>query len=60
MINLGVQKKIYEESKISLFYPIFLQLLEVKIVDNFITINNQQYNILHNYYLIKDGFLILF
>ena len=49
MINLGVQKKIYEESKISLFYPIFLQLLEVKIVENFITINNQQYNIIHNF-----------
>lgn len=49
MINLGVQKKIYEESKITLYYPIFAQLLEVKIIDNFITINNQKYNIIHNF-----------
>ena len=49
MINLGFQKKIYEESKITLFYPIFVQFLEVKIVDNFITIDNQRYNIIHNF-----------
>ena len=49
MINLGFQKKIYEESKITLFYPIFVQFLEVKIIDNFITIDNQRYNIIHNF-----------
>ena len=32
-----------------LYIPIFAQLLEVKIIDNFITINNQKYNILHNF-----------
>lgn len=48
IINLGYQKKIYEESKISILYPVFVQFLKVEIEDNFITINNQPYPIIHN------------
>ena len=55
MINLGVQKKIYEESKISLFYPIFLQLLEVKIVDNFIGNFNSKKRNIFNKIILKNS-----
>lgn len=49
IINLGYQKKIYEESKITILYPVFVQFLKVEIEDNFITINNQPYPIIHNF-----------
>tara|TARA_Y100000385_G_scaffold144823_1_gene150392 strand:+ start:4610 stop:5449 length:840 start_codon:yes stop_codon:yes gene_type:complete len=49
IINLGYQKKIYEESKITILYPIFIQFLKVEIDDNFVTINNQPYPIIHNF-----------
>ena len=48
MINLGILKTIYQESNISILAPFFLQVLEVKISENFIIVNNQQYNIPHN------------
>ena len=49
IINIGYQKKIYEESKITIHYPIFVQFLKAEIDDNFITINNQPYPIIHNF-----------
>ena len=48
MINIGTSRNIYEESNISILFPFFIQILEVKIDENFIIINNQQYYISHN------------
>ena len=48
MINLGITKTIYEESNLSILTPIFLQLLEMRLKENYIVVNNQQYNIIHN------------
>ena len=48
MINLGIIKTIYEESNLSILTPIFLQLLEMRLKENYIVVNNQQYNIIHN------------
>ncbi len=49
MINFGLLKTIYEESNLSILFPFFIQLLEVKIDENFIIVNNQQYYISHNF-----------
>ena len=49
IINLGYQKKIYEESKITIHYPIFVQFLKVEIDGNYITIDDQPYSIIHNF-----------
>ena len=49
MINFGLLKTIYEESNLSILLPFFVQLLEVKIDENFIIVNNQQYYISHNF-----------
>lgn len=49
MINFGLLKTIYEESNLSILFPFFVQLLEVKIDENFIIVNNQQYYISHNF-----------
>ncbi len=48
MINLGFIKTIYEESNLSLLSPFFIQLLELRLKENYIVVNNQQYNIIHN------------
>ena len=48
MINLGITKTIYEESNLSILTPIFLQILEMRLKENYIVVNNQQYNIIHN------------
>ena len=49
IINFGLVKTIYEESNLSILFPFFIQLLEVKIDENFIIVNNQQYYISHNF-----------
>lgn len=49
MINFGLLKTFYEESNLSILFPFFIQLLEVKIDENFIIVNNQQYYISHNF-----------
>lgn len=49
MINFGLLKTFYEESNLSILFPFFVQLLEVKIDENFIIVNNQQYYISHNF-----------
>ena len=48
MINLGVIKTVYEESNFSLLNPIFIQVLEVRLKENYIIVDNKQYNIIHN------------
>lgn len=48
MINLGITKTIYEDSNLSFLTPLFIQLLEMRLKENYIVVNNQQYNIIHN------------
>jgi hypothetical protein len=48
MINIGVQKNIFKESKFSLSIPIFFQLIQVELKQNYVVINQQPYNINHS------------
>lgn len=48
MINIGVQKNIFKESNFSLYVPIFFQLIQVELKQNYIVINQQPYNINHS------------
>ena len=48
MINIGVQKNIFQESNLSLYIPIFFQLINVELKQNYVVINQQPYNINHS------------
>ena len=47
MINIGYQKKIFQESNFSLFIPIFFQLINVELKENYVVID-RPYNINHS------------
>ena len=48
MINIGVQKNIFKEDNFSLYVPIFFQLINVELKQNYVVINQQPYNINHS------------
>ena len=48
MINLGITRTIYEESNLSILTPLFIQLLEMRLKENYIVVNNQQFYIIHS------------
>ena len=47
MINIGVQKNIFKEDNFSLYVPIFFQLINVELKENYVVID-RPYPIFHN------------